>query len=55
MIPRLLANPFKPDARLSADLDGGRLGRGDRLLHGLHQVLRVPHKHLRRLDVLVRA
>ena len=55
VVPGLFSHPLEADARLRADLDGGRLGSCHGLLHRLHQVLRVPHQHLRRLNVLVRA
>ena len=55
VVPGLFSHPFEADACLRADLDGGRLGSCHGLLHRLHQVLRVPHQHLRRLNVLVRA
>ena len=55
VVPGLFSDPFEADARLRANLDGSRLGSSHGLLHRLHQVLRVPHQHLRRLNVLVRA
>ena len=55
VVPGLFSHPLESDSRLGADLDGGRLRRGHRLLHRLHQVLRVPHQHLSRFNVLVRA
>ena len=55
VVPGLFPDPLEPDARLRSDLDGSRLGGGHRLLHRLHQVLRIPTQHLCRLNVLLRA
>lgn len=53
MIPRLLSDPLKPDSGVSPDLDGRRLRGRHRLLDRLHEVLGVPHQHLRCLDVFI--
>ena len=54
LVPRLLPHPPQSDPGVRPDLDGGRLGRRDGLLHGLHQVLSVADQHLGGLDVLLR-
>ena len=55
LVPRLLPHPPQSDPGLGPDLDGGRLGRGDGLLDGLHEVLGVANQHLGGLDVLLGA
>lgn len=54
LVPGLAAHPAQADASVGADFDGGRLGGAHRLLHRLHQVLRVAHQHVGRLLVLLR-
>ena len=53
LVPRLLPHPPQSDPGVRPDLDGGRLGRGDGLLHGLHEVLSVANQHLCGLDILL--
>ena len=55
LVPRLLADPLEPDARVGPDLDGGGLRGRDGLLDGLHQVLRVAYQHLSGLLVFLGA
>ena len=55
LVPRLLPHPPQSDPGVRPDLDGGRLGRRDGLLDGLHEVLGVANQHLCGLDILLRS
>ena len=55
LVPGLFPHPPQSDPGVSPDLDGGRFGRRDGLLDGLHEVLGVANQHLGGLDVLLSA
>lgn len=46
LVPGGLAHPAEGEARVCADLDGGRFCFSDCLLHRLHQILGVVDQHL---------
>lgn len=46
LVPGGLPDPAKSEPCVCADLDGGGFCFSDRLLHGLHEVLRIVHEHL---------
>ncbi len=53
LIPRLFTDPSEPDAGICSNFDGGGLCSCDGLFHALHEVLRIPHQHIRGFQVLL--